>query len=203
MTTLKVAQNNDLRFMLLLATLCSLLLLMTRATVGSRAEITPATVAAVLSLSGHAEKAQNEPSVAEFNQLFARRTSGRNQWWQSVKRPELWACEASGAGMWAEVKLVFVFNRAGLRIVGLRVVEQNETTGLGDRITDDGFLEQFDDLAAANGIEMAAARSKSNQFDAISGATVTSRAVATIVNRALRQLRQLQQLHSTASGEVL
>lgn len=93
--------------------------------------------------------------------------------------------------MWAEIVLLFAYDRMHRRIVGMRVLEQNETAGLGDRISEETFYEQFDDIEAASGVEMKAIRVAANQFDAISGATITSRAVESIINRALRQMNRV------------
>lgn len=185
-----VIMLREIKFMVILATSCAILLMVTRVAVGERAELTAETINAVFAITG--QEVVSEPSVAlnTFKRNFLRRVTGRYRWWQSLNRPELWVCEARGAGMWAEINLVFVWNNAQRRIAGMRVVEQNETAGLGDRIADEDFYDKFDDLEAGSGIEMAVARSRGNQFDAISGATITSRAVETIINRALKNLQQ-------------
>lgn len=181
---------SEIKFMVILGTVCAVLLMGARVTVGERAELTTGTINAVFALTGQETIAESSAALNAFNQKFSRRVTGRYRWWQSLSRPELWVCEARGAGMWAEINLVFVLNKAQHKIMGMRVVEQNETAGLGDRIADEDFYEQFDDLEARSGIEMAAARSRGNQFDAISGATITSRAVETMINRALKNLQQ-------------
>ncbi|MDD2998485.1 MAG: FMN-binding protein [Candidatus Riflebacteria bacterium] len=178
----------EFKFMLILATLCSALLMLTRATVGERAELTPRTASAILEMLGEETIPGQSVAIDHFKAVFKHRLSGRIKLWQSVVKPELWACEATGNGMWAEITLVFVFNRAGRQIIGLRVVEQNETAGLGGLIAEETFCEQFADLHTEHGVEMAAARVMNNQFDAVSGATVSSRAVEKILNRALNAL---------------
>lgn len=178
----------EFKFMLILATLCSALLMLTRATVGERAELTPRTASAILEMLGEETIPGQSVAIDNFKAVFKHRLSGRIKLWQSVVKPELWACEATGNGMWAEITLVFVFNRAGRQIIGLRVVEQNETAGLGGLIAEETFCEQFADLHTEHGVEMAAARVMNNQFDAVSGATVSSRAVEKILNRALNAL---------------
>lgn len=174
--------------MVILATACAILIMATRTAVGDKAEVTKAAAEAIISLSS------TESQLAPFEAVskhFSRRSSGRFIWWQSTQKPELWACLATGAGMWAEIRLVFIYRHDQQRITGMRVIDQNETAGLGDRIADISFYEQFDDLRAAGEIKMARAGAGQGQFDAITGATVTSVAVQNIINRALKQHRAL------------
>lgn len=182
---------SEIKFMLVLATLCALLLLITRAGVGSRADLSAAAIAAAGQICSLEIPEEPTAAAAAFNQHFTLRSRGRIQLWQKNADAGLWLCQARGAGMWAEIALMFAYDRTHRRIIGMRVLEQNETAGLGDRIGEDTFFDQFDDMEAASGIEMKAIRIRANQFDAVSGATITSRAVETIINRALRHLDQV------------
>jgi len=181
----------EIRFMLGLATVCAVLLLLTRAGIGSRADLSMTAVGAAGEICRLELPQEPAEAIKEFERQFILRSRGRIQFWQSRSRSDLWLCQARGAGMWAEIALMFAYDRTHRRIVGMRVLEQNETAGLGDRIAEEDFYSQFDELEAANGIEMKAIRIHGNQFDAVSGATITSRAVETLVNRALRQLAEI------------
>ena len=174
--------------MLGLATVCAVLLLLTRAGIGSRADQSLDAIRAAAGICRVELPQDQSEAIKEFERQFVLRSRGRIQFWQSQRRSDLWLCQARGAGMWAEIVLLFAYDRTHRRIVGLRVLEQNETAGLGDRIAEEDFYSQFDELEAANGIEMKAIRIHGNQFDAVSGATISSRAVETLVNRALHQL---------------
>jgi len=174
--------------MLGLATVCAVLLLLTRAGIGSRADQSLDAIRAAAGICRVELPQDQSEAIKEFDRQFILRSRGRIQFWQSRSRSDLWLCQARGAGMWAEIVLLFAYDRTHRRIVGLRVLEQNETAGLGDRIAEEDFYSQFDELEAANGIEMKAIRIHGNQFDAVSGATISSRAVETLVNRALHQL---------------
>jgi electron transport complex protein RnfG len=79
---------------------------------------------------------------------------------------------------------------------GLRIVEHGETAGLGDRIAEDSFLEQFVGMDFRPKIEMSRTRSQTNQYDAIAGATISSRAVGTIINQALLTWYNLEKLQT-------
>ncbi len=180
--------RKDILFMLILATTCSILIMATRTAVGEKAEVPQSAAEAIVALS------LLDSGLSAFDIMqkeFVRRSSGRFIWWQAAENPAIWACLATGAGMWAEIRLVFVFNSDQQRITGMRVIDQNETAGLGDRIADPFFYEQFDDIMVAGEIKMALSGAGQGQFDAITGATVTSKAIQDIINRALKQQRTL------------
>jgi electron transport complex protein RnfG len=68
----------------------------------------------------------------------------------------------------------------------MEVLESRETPGLGDKIQKDpAFLGRFRDLATAPRIELVKGRaSRPNEIDAISGATISSKAVVRILTDA-------------------
>lgn len=184
--------TGPVKFMLLLAFCCSALLVITRAAIGERAELSLRSIDALLQIAGHETLPVEEQLLERFNAMFARRSGGRIKFWQGKVRPELWACEATGNGMWAEITLVFIFDTMKQQLLGMQVVEQNETAGLGSLITDETFADKFDGLAAGNGVAMSSARVLNNQFDAVSGATTSSRAVEKIINGALKAMHQVR-----------
>jgi electron transport complex protein RnfG len=70
-------------------------------------------------------------------------------------------------------------------IVGMEVLESRETPGLGDKIYKDAdFIANFLELAIDPTIVMVKKGRKSapNEVDAISGATISSKAVVRIIN---------------------
>lgn len=105
------------------------------------------------------------------------------------------AVEASGMGYADTISLLYAYAPAEERIVGLRILASRETPGLGDRIgTDPQFLANFEALDArldgtgqhlmhAISAVKHGAKSAPWQIDAITGATVSSNAVADILQR--------------------
>jgi len=197
MKNLAAASRKDIIFMIILATACSILILATRTAVGEKAEVPQAAAEAIVALSSLDSQL---PAFEAVQKHFIRRSSGRFIWWQANEKPQLWACLATGAGMWAEIRLVFMYRADQRRVAGMRVIEQNETAGLGDRIADISFYEKFDDLLAAGEIKMTLTGAGQGQFDAITGATVTSGAVQNIINRALKHQQKLVDDASQSGG---
>jgi electron transport complex protein RnfG len=103
------------------------------------------------------------------------------------------AVEAQGMGYQDVIRVLYGYSFAEDAIVGIRVLESKETPGLGDKIeTDPEFLENFvrldvaltDDLSAIlHPIEPVKRGNKEHpwQIDAITGATISSKAIANIL----------------------
>jgi electron transport complex protein RnfG len=104
------------------------------------------------------------------------------------------AIEANGMGYADTIRLMYGYDPAQEAIVGLKVLASKETPGLGSRImTDANFLANFDNLDVRlddadenlrNEIVSTGkvAATEPWQIDTITGATVSSVAVADIVN---------------------
>ncbi|MCB9526116.1 MAG: RnfABCDGE type electron transport complex subunit G [Myxococcales bacterium] len=97
------------------------------------------------------------------------------------------AITGEGAGFQDTIQLIYGFDPAKKQVVGLRVLESRETPGLGDKIIkDQGFVGQFDDLAVEPTpvVVKAGEGGGAHQVDAITGATISSKAVVKIMNTA-------------------
>jgi len=105
------------------------------------------------------------------------------------------AVEASGQGFQDILSVLYGYSPPINAIVGLKVLESKETPGLGDKIeTDPEVRANFDALSVelqsdmtsiVNPIEMVKEGKKTDpwQVEAITGATVSSRAIATILHK--------------------
>lgn len=79
------------------------------------------------------------------------------------------------------------------RIVGLEILESKETPGLGDKIFKDAdFQENFQSLNVEPAIVMVkkGEKTKDNQVDAITGATISSKAVVASLNKSMDQWKK-------------
>jgi len=105
------------------------------------------------------------------------------------------AVEAQGMGYQDVIGVIYGYSFAEEAIIGIQVLESKETPGLGDKIeTDAAFLENFerldvslrDDLSElANPIVPVKHGEKSHpwEVDGITGATISSVAIAKILNQ--------------------
>lgn len=106
------------------------------------------------------------------------------------------AIVASGMGYADTIQLVYGLDPAAARLLGMRVVASRETPGLGSLIVDDprfvgGFTQvvlQFDDGGKLQSIRVRdEPQYERGEIDALTGATVSARAVARIINRSLAE----------------
>jgi len=110
------------------------------------------------------------------------------------------AIEAAAQGYQDVIRLLYSYDPACQCIRGIEVLKMAETPGIGDKISKDpAFRENFTALdarlnsagsALAHDIVMVKHGSKTEpwQIDAISGATISSRAVARMLNDTAQQL---------------
>ena len=89
-------------------------------------------------------------------------------------------------GFHGPVELVIAISSED-KVTGMKVLAHSETPGLGAKITEPAFMERIKDLPIAEDIEIVKVTpSKDNQVEGVSGASVSSKAVATAVNDAIR-----------------
>ncbi len=91
---------------------------------------------------------------------------------------------ARGPGFQGIIKMMVGLHPDYLRLHGMQVLDQVETPGLGNKIVEDEFLDQFRGLEILPQIEYLKNKKpeKPNQIRAITGATISSKAVARIIN---------------------
>lgn len=126
------------------------------------------------------------------------------------------AAESAAQGYADMVRLLYGYDPQCQCIRGFSIIKMAETPGLGDKIlVDESFLNNFNALDASLSYDKKTLRnpiitvkhgSKSNpwEIDAISGATITSKAVGKAINQGAGQLLPklypyLQQLQSDSS----
>lgn len=76
-------------------------------------------------------------------------------------------------------------------IIGVRVVSQDETPGLGDRITGDDFIDKFTGKSTANQLQVVKSAGGDDTIESISGATISSEAAVKGVNAAIKLYEDL------------
>ncbi|MFH0735177.1 MAG: FMN-binding protein [bacterium] len=102
-----------------------------------------------------------------------------------------YAMPIEGTGFQGKIRMMLGVKTDLQEITGLEILEQSETPGLGDRIREDGFRQQFVKLIANPLVEWikGVKPEKANQIQTITGATISSKAVVAIINDNLAKLR--------------
>ena len=78
-------------------------------------------------------------------------------------------------------------------IVGIQILEQTETPGLGTKVTEEPFTKQFIDLSTNPQVDYVKGvpPTNENEIQAITGATISSKAVVAIINSGLVELKEI------------
>jgi electron transport complex protein RnfG len=104
-----------------------------------------------------------------------------------------YALPAQGNGYQGVIKLMVGLTTDLSEITGISVLEQAETPGLGGRIRETVFQEQFRGIQTepAVGYVKNQAPDRDTDIQAVTGATISSRSVVTIINRNIAQFRDI------------
>ena len=93
-----------------------------------------------------------------------------------------WVLTRTGPGLWGDITMVVGFAADRERLTGIEFLKQSETPGLGARVSEAWFKQQFRGKRGPFTTVGEGEPAKENEFDAVTGATITSNAVKAIVN---------------------
>ncbi|MDY0257057.1 FMN-binding protein [Gudongella oleilytica] len=96
-----------------------------------------------------------------------------------------YAFPAKGPGLWGGIETYVGISEDYSTILGLAIITQNETPGLGGRIGEEEFLSQFRNLDVSSAVEggyITYRPAAGGNVDAVAGATLTSKSVSTFLN---------------------
>ncbi len=96
-----------------------------------------------------------------------------------------YAIPSDGPGFADTISVLYGYSPSDRKVIGMWILASRETPGLGDKIYKDAaFVANFDNLAIEPPIVATKkGKSKPNEIDAITGATISSVAVARIINK--------------------
>lgn len=126
----------------------------------------------------------------EVEQAFAanveERSSGGKAFFRAKSTGDV-AFEYSGSGLWGPITGAIAVNDGFATIQGLTVFHQEETPGLGSRITEAAYLALFQGKKFASGLKLVPPGKGTTEdtVDSITGATMTSSAFIKILNDSL------------------
>lgn len=100
-----------------------------------------------------------------------------------------YAVPVSGKGVWGIVEAYIGISGDLNRIIGLEFISHSETPGLGGRISEPEYKQQFRDIDISNREDnlLIYRPSPNGNIDALAGATGTSRAVINFLNEDLKK----------------
>ncbi len=104
------------------------------------------------------------------------------------------ALRFTGNGLWGAITGIVALNSNRESLRGIAIIEQRETPGLGGRISEDSFQQQFRGVKINPKIEILPASEKAekaNEVDGITGATLTSKSLENILNKETKKIIDL------------
>lgn len=99
----------------------------------------------------------------------------------------------SGNGFQGKIKMMVGLTEDISKITSIEVLEQSETPGLGTKILESSYKDQFNGLVPQSSIKLVKGvePSSPNEVQSITGATISSRAVVNIANEGINKLRRI------------
>ena len=103
------------------------------------------------------------------------------------------AFPVQGNGYQGVIKIMVGLTPDLSSITGIKVLEQVETPGLGGRIGEESFQDQFKGIKTEPAVEYVKNQKpdKDNEIQAITGATISSRSVVKIINKNVELLKDV------------
>jgi electron transport complex protein RnfG len=103
------------------------------------------------------------------------------------------------AGFADVITLLFGYDPAQKRVLGMKVLDNKETPGLGDRIVKDtAFVGAFRGVGTpVAGVKPGAGKGAADEVDLITGATISSRTVVGIINHRIEAVGPLLERYTT------
>lgn len=117
-------------------------------------------------------------------------------------QPIGFAVVASGPGFQDNVKLIFGYNPRTEQLSGMKLIDQRETPGIGDRVEKDlEFVAEFvGPRAPLEAVKPGRGKDNPHAVDTITGATISSRAVITMINKRIAAVGPLLEAYLQQGG---
>jgi Na+-transporting NADH:ubiquinone oxidoreductase subunit C len=102
-----------------------------------------------------------------------------------------YAINCTGIGLWGPIEAVVGVDSSLNKIEGIAFTSQNETPGLGGRIEESWFKDQFRGKLVPLKIAPQGEKPTEHEFDAITGATITSSGVRDMINKTVKDAPEI------------
>jgi electron transport complex protein RnfG len=146
------------------------------------------------------------PDADEFKKIEIREQGETYTVYRGEKNENLtgWGFLLSGSGFQDKISVVAASDPAISSLLGIEVLEQKETPGLGDNMKKDYVQDQFRGLSVLKAIGFVKNRKpdpNSNDIQAISAATISTTKLLAIINDNMKKIRNNKDIQAQI-GEV-
>ena len=135
-------------------------------------------------------------ALSEFKSLFSG-VEGESVARANINGESLLVKQFSGQGLWGTVTGVIAVDQSVSTIIGLDIISHSETPGLGGRIEEDWFKDQFrGESIPADGLKVRKGEGGSDSdptngvVDGVTGASLTSASMEVMINTEIETLRK-------------
>ncbi len=114
--------------------------------------------------------------------------------YDAQKNPVGYSFVYEGNGFQGKIRLMIGIEPGLDKITSIEILEQTETPGLGTRVTEAPYKDQYNGLTVGSGISWVKGKKPTapNEIQAITGATISSKSVVEIVNEGVELLRKMK-----------
>ncbi len=131
--------------------------------------------------------ATKDNRILQFSRLFVDRSppTASATVFTARARPALALGIGTATGMNGIVRVLVAFDTRRRELLGISVLEQAETPGLGDRVCEPAFRNQFTNRLAQVPLRLGRKHGLPDEINGITGATISCRAVVDAANHAI------------------
>ncbi len=129
---------------------------------------------------------------AQYDATITQKDSGNSRYYEAYVDGKLigYAFPFSGSGLWGTIWGYIALTPDLSQVVGVDFIKHSETPGLGGRISENWYRDQFRGITLSDKTDPIVYRpSDGGNVDSITGATLTSQAVRNMINDALLKIR--------------
>jgi Na+-transporting NADH:ubiquinone oxidoreductase subunit C len=147
-----------------------------------------------------------EDEQVAVNKLFEERfdvvVSGNRTYYiyENAGAVEGYAFPITGNGLWGSISGYVALAPDFETLLGIDFVAHSETPGLGGRIDEEWYKEQFRTLDVSGDLPIVYRPASGGNVDSITGATLTSGSVSTIVNNFMTDIKKIAEEENLYEG---
>ncbi|MDW7669149.1 MAG: FMN-binding protein [Bacillota bacterium] len=140
----------------------------------------------------------DESIVSTYNAYITEESTSNYTYYIAEENGEIlgYAFEVIGNGLWGQIRSYVAFNESFQELKGVDFISHSETPGLGGRIDERWFVDQFQGIEltqSEDGEFLIFKPSIGGNIDSITGATQTSKSVRTMFNENIEEILQVKE----------
>lgn len=105
--------------------------------------------------------------------------------------PQGYVLIRTGSGLWGDITAAIGLDTEGETLTGIEIIDQNETPGLGGKISEPWFKEQFRGKRGPLTTVAEGEETEESEFQAITGATYSSNGIKVLLNSTFQEAAEV------------